>query len=117
MPSRVIAFTADLMFSSNIDATLRQAGRDVAVVEDLVSLERELAMPECGIVILDLHSDVEAGAVVMLCAPKSVPVLAFGRHTEPHLLRDARDAGCVEVVPRSTFVEEMASLVNRLAAS
>ncbi|HEX5140557.1 MAG TPA: hypothetical protein VFX19_06420, partial [Dehalococcoidia bacterium] len=100
---------------SNIEATLRQAGRDVVVVEDLVTLERELAMQDCGIVILDLHMEVEAGAVVMLCGPKSVPVLAFGRHTEPELLRSARDAGCAEVVPRSTFVEEMASLVDRLS--
>jgi hypothetical protein len=50
----------------------------------------------------------------MLCNPVSVPVLAFGRHTEPQMLRSAREAGCAEVVPRSTLVDEMPALVQRV---
>jgi hypothetical protein len=45
----------------------------------------------------------------------SVPVLAFGRHTEAALLREAREAGCDRVVPRSTLVEELPALVRELA--
>jgi DNA-binding NtrC family response regulator len=111
--SRVVAFTADLMFSSNIEETLRRAGHETAIVETLPSLERELTSGAADLVLLDLHAGAEAGAVVMLCRPRGVPVLAFGRHTEPGLLRSARDAGCFEVVPRSTFVERMAQLVSK----
>ena len=110
--SSIVAFTGDLMFSSNIEATLARDGHEVSVVEDLAALERELNGDSVDLVILDLHAGAEAGAVVMLCQPQGVPVLAFGRHTEPALLRSARESGCREVVPRSTFVEQMSSLVE-----
>lgn len=139
MSTRIIALTADLMFASNIEATLRRNGYEVTTVEDDPSLQHALRSGDAGLVILDLHAGVEAEDVVKASAtargeradrsatttdaaqePQSaatahgVPVLAFGRHTEPALLRAAREAGCVEVVPRSTFVEEMPALVARV---
>ena len=113
MTARIVAFTQDLMFSSRIAETLRRDGHETAAVEDVAALERELRMDGVRLVILDLHAGVEPGAVTMLCLPLGVPVLAFGRHTEPEMLRSARDSGCAEVVVRSTFVEEMPSLVEK----
>ena len=116
MPDRsVLVLTPDLMFSSNIEATLRRTGRNVIVVEDLAALKTALSSTGPGLVILDLHAGIDATDVIALTRESSVPVLAFGRHTEPVLLRSAREAGCAEVVPRSTFVQEMASLVDRVA--
>jgi DNA-binding response OmpR family regulator len=109
---RAIAFVTDLMFASNIEATLGRAGYEVAIVEDLAALEREMASDELCVVVLDLHAGVEAAKVV--ARAQETPVLAFGRHTEPALLRSAREAGCAEVVPRSTFVSEMLALVRGL---
>lgn len=121
---RILALTADLMFSSNIEATLRRAGHDVGAIEDLTALERELNQGDTELVILDLHAGMQPEAVVQVCSGaathisespgqiRPVPVLAFGRHTEQALLRAAREAGCVKAVPRSTFVEEMGSLVE-----
>ena len=115
MTQRLVALTADLLFSSNIEATLTRAGFDVAVVDDLSSLEADLASHAAALVILDLHAGAPAGEVVRLAG--AAPVLAFGRHTEPALLRAARESGCAEVVVRSTFVEEMTGLVRRLASA
>jgi hypothetical protein len=42
--------------------------------------------------------------------------MAFGRHTEPALLRAARDAGAAIVVPRSQLVEELPELLRRLTS-
>ncbi len=117
MERRAIAFVSDLLFTSNIEATLGRAGYGVVVVEDLAALERELAGAETRLVILDLHAGADAAAVVGRCRARGVPVLAFGRHTEPALLRAARAAGCAEAVPRSTFVAEMLDLVARLTAA
>jgi DNA-binding response OmpR family regulator len=114
---RVVAFTADLMFSSNIEETLRREGREVSAAEDLPSLERELRLGDVDLVLLDLHAGAEPGAVVMLCQPLAVPVVAFGRHTEPGLLRQARESGCAEAVARSTLVETMPELVSKHARS
>lgn len=111
--SKIIAVTEDLLFSSNIETALTREDHEVHVVEDFPSLERGLLKGGVQLVLLDLHSGAEAGAVVMMCRPMGVPVLAFGRHTEAALLRQAREVGCAEVVARSTFVEEMAQLVAR----
>ena len=63
---------------------------------------------------MDLHAGVTAAEVVSACAGQGTPVIAFGRHTEPALLRSAREAGCAEAVPRSTFIEQMGALVERV---
>ncbi len=109
---KAIAFVSDLMFASNIEATLGRAGYEVVMVEDLLHLEREMQSGEVSVVILDLHAGVHASEVVARAG--GTPVLAFGRHTEPALLQSAREAGCAEVVPRSTFVSEMLELVRSL---
>jgi len=113
MIGHVIAFTADLLFASNIQATLGRAGYAVKTVENLAALTEALSSGEAALVILDLHAGVSAEDVVNLA--DGTPVLAFGRHTEPALLRAAREAGCAAAVARSTFVEQMAALVERLA--
>ena len=122
---QIVSLTADLMFSSNIEATLGRAGHDVRTAEDLTGLESALEEGDAALVILDLHAGFDATDVVAIASGHAlgpdaqrspVPVLAFGRHTEPALLRHARDAGCVEAVPRSTFVEGMTGLVERHAA-
>jgi DNA-binding NtrC family response regulator len=118
----IVSLTADLMFSSNIEATLRRAGHTVTTAEDLTALDTALDAGDAGLVVLDLHAGFDAADVVALASGhardpdagrRSVPVLAFGRHTEPALLRHARESGCVEAVARSTFVEQMATLVHR----
>jgi hypothetical protein len=91
---RVIAFVADLLFSSRIEATLAAAGHRVEVVEELPALQGALADAPADVLILDLHAGVTAASA--LADPAGVPVLAFGRHTEPALLRSAREAGCAE---------------------
>ena len=117
MSKRVIALVTDLMFSSNIEATLGGAGYDVEVAESLQGLERALAHGETHAVVLDLHAGVDAEDVVRAAAERPTPVLAFGRHTEPALLRSAREAGCVAAVARSTFVAEMVALVEQAVRS
>ena len=122
----IVSLTADLMFSSNIESTLARAGHSVRTVEDLTALEAALDEGATALVILDLHAGFDATDVVAIAsghalgpdaARAPVPVLAFGRHTEPALLRHARDAGCVEAVARSTFVEGMVGLVAKHAAA
>ncbi len=112
----VVALVTDLLFSSRIEAVLRRAGYAVVVVDSLGALDAGLDAAPAAAVVLDLHAGFGAEEAVAHCRPRGVPVLAFGRHTEPALLRSARLAGCDEVVPRSTFVEEMAALVAKACA-
>jgi hypothetical protein len=69
-------------------------------------------------VVIDLHAQrLDWREAVRLARERSLPLLAFGRHTEASLLREAREAGCDRVVPRSTFVEEMPALIQELASA
>jgi DNA-binding response OmpR family regulator len=115
MSQRIVAFVADLMFASRIEATLLPAGYEVAVIEELPALDDALTTRPAALVILDLHAGAAPSEVIERCTAAGVPVLAFGRHTEPALLRSAREAGAAESVPRSTFVEELTALVQQLA--
>jgi CheY-like chemotaxis protein len=106
---RVAALVKDLIFVSRIEATLGGAGYSVDFVEDVAGLRQALAKAPPVAVLLDLHAGNDAAEVVAAC--QGAPVVAFGRHTEPALLRAARRAGCARVVARSDFVEGMARLV------
>ena len=48
--------------------------------------------------------------VVEACGA-SVPVVAYGPHVHAERLRQAREAGCARVFPRSAFVKELAEII------
>ena len=89
-------------------------GHDFAVGDSAGATAEALADGP-ALVILDLHVDgVDWQSVVTRAKERGVPVLAFGRHTEAQLLREAREAGCDRVVARSTLVQELPALIEEL---
>jgi hypothetical protein len=105
------------MLASRVETGLARAGYEVSVVDDRPAFEAALAAPDLAVVVFDLHTGIDAGFVVQASAAKGAPVLAFGRHTEPGLLRAARAAGCKAVVPRSEIVESLPELVAQVRAA
>jgi hypothetical protein len=86
----------DLFFRAKIEAMLAASGHRLATGE------------EADLVIADVNR----------CDPQRVvadagatPVLGFGRHTDPALLRAARAAGFARVVPRSVLAERLPELI------
>ncbi len=103
----------DLMAQTRVVDTLAHAGYRVRVAESLPSPE-DLA--GVGAVLLDLNTPgwPEAAAASVNAGR---PLLAFGQHVDGERLRQAREAGCDPVVPRSRFFTEMAALAQMLAGS
>lgn len=116
MPKRrILAVITDLMFQSRLEQQARGLGYEVSVVDTDAAVEAGLELAP-GLVVVDLHAmGLDWRRAVELAKERGVPVLAFGRHTEAALLREARAAGCARVVPRSTFVEELPKLLEELA--
>jgi DNA-binding NarL/FixJ family response regulator len=83
----------------------------------MAALTRALeAAPAAAVV--DLHEQtLDPLAVIAALHAAGVRVLAFGRHTDPALLRDAREAGATTVVPRSQLVEQLEVLLRALLSS
>ena len=111
----ILLLVPDLMFQSRIREQAQVLGYDTALAETENSIESALAS-DPNLVVIDLHADgIDWRSAVMLANDSGVPVLAFGRHTEPQLLRSAREAGCKKVVPRSQLVEELPQLIAECA--
>lgn len=111
----------NLLFQSRIAEAARTLGFEVAVVTSDEAVREALDAGPASLLVLDLQAeDVswrEAVAAAGRAPSGPVPVLAYGQHTKPALLRAARAAGCDLVVPRSTLVEKLPSLIRRLASA
>ncbi len=111
----IVAVVNDLLFQSRLEQQAQRMGYAFVVADDALRLDAAISLG-AALVIVDLHvSGLDWRAAVAAAKERGVPVLAFGRHTEAQLLRDARDAGCDRVVPRSQLVEELPELVQSLA--
>ena len=114
VPLRVLILVTDLMFQPRIADALRALGAEPRVIDSETALTAALADAPAAAVI-DLHErSLDGLAAVRSASAAGARVLAFGRHTEPALLRAARGAGALAVVPRSQLVEELADLLRAL---
>jgi len=122
--TRVVTFTADLLFGSRVQGSLAAAGEDVQLVSDRESLRAAVRggsdrAPEVLVVDLtdaalrggdEVHALGEAGAL------SRTRTLGFYSHVEADARERAQRAGFDLVVPRSRMAREGAELVARLAA-
>ena len=102
------------MFQSRIRAAADAAGIASRVADSEDALHVSLAAGTSAAVV-DIHDrSFDAMDAIRNATTQGATVLAFGRHTEPALLRAARDAGATIVVPRSQLVEDLPGLLERI---
>ena len=104
----------DLMFQSRIRAAADALGFDARITD---TAEAAISVVEArpDAVIIDLHAaGINAPATIRAAKDAGARVLAFGRHTEPQILRSAREAGADAVVARSQLVDELPRLLQDL---
>lgn len=99
----------DLLFISRITGTARSLGLEIKAVRTASDLLAQVTPPVC--VLVDLHNPgLDIGAFVRsLKDSGSVYVVGYGSHVDTATLKAAREAGCNLVLPRSKFVEELAT--------
>lgn len=102
--ARVLA-TADLMFGSKVEATLRAAGHEVTLSPSL----SEARLDGVELIVADLDAE-NPEALVGL----GVPVLGYYSHVNVETRAAAEAAGVDLVVPRSRLAREMPDLVKGL---
>lgn len=113
---RVIAFVDDLMFLSRIREAAKARGLEVQgarTVADLLAAGREA--PRLVILDLDRTRPPAREALAALRAEPAlaaVPVVGFFSHVHAERGREAREAGCTKVMPRSVFVQELDALLG-----
>lgn len=119
MSEPILAVVEDLFFLSRVQHTAQQVGVAVEPVEISRITERLLSSPVRA-VIIDLNyrsgDAVEAArAIKSDPATAKVPVVGFLSHVQGDLARNARLAGCDQVLARSAFTRELPQLLFQLA--
>jgi len=100
MAKRVLLATRDLLFRSKLGAVVSAAGAE---------LSRDDA--GCDLAVLEL-GDAAATARIAELVRRGIPVLAYGSHVRPDLLREAREAGAV-AVPNSQVEARLRDLLTK----
>ena len=116
----VVALVDDLMFLSRIREAAKGRGLEVKAARtapDAVAA----ALDGARLVIMDLDSP-RLGTADALSglradpALTALPVVGFFSHVEAQRGRDAAQAGCTTVLPRSAFVQKLDALLAEAAA-
>jgi DNA-binding NarL/FixJ family response regulator len=112
----VLVAVDDLLFSSKIRATAKQAGVELTFARTPQEILEQARARKPALVIFDLNSG-KADPINTLSALKADPELAdirtlgFASHVHTDLIAAARKAGADYVLPRSAFAGNLAEIL------
>jgi len=111
--SRVVALMDDIFFQVKVAETAKHLGIEFKVATTTDAL-LGLLEPRPQLVIVDLNArNQPIDAIVKLrAASKDIRVVAFLSHVQRELAEQARIAGCNEVMPRSSFTQNLAEILS-----
>jgi len=111
----VMAYVDDIFFRAKITETARQLGVGVHTCANTHALEAELAANKPGLIVIDLEASADPLGAVAVASREAqdVPMVAFLSHVQTELAERARAAGCKEVMPRSKFTRDLATILAR----
>jgi DNA-binding NarL/FixJ family response regulator len=110
---RVVALMDDIFFQMKVAETAKHLGIEFKVAANTDAL-LGLLEPRPQLVIVDLNAGSQPiDAILKLrAASKDIRVVAFLSHVQRELAEQARNAGCDEVMPRSSFTQNLAEILT-----
>jgi len=111
----VVALMDDLFFQAKVIETAKHLGLDLRICGTPDSLLAEIARQPPGLIVVDLNARSEPlSAIERLPAnARQIPMVAFLSHVQTALAEKARAAGCREVMPRSLFTQNLATILGK----
>ena len=112
----VLVAVDDLLFSSKIRATAKQAGVELTFARSQAEILEQARTTSPELVIFDLNSG-KTDPIATIAALKADPALAsirtigFASHVHTDLIAAARQAGADEVLPRSAFAGTLPNIL------
>jgi CheY-like chemotaxis protein len=113
--AEILALVDDLFFQAKMMETAKHLGVEMKSFSTGAAILEEISRQAPKLVVVDLNarqSPVEAISRLR-AAQAQIPVVAFLSHVQADLAARAREAGCTEVMPRSKFTNELASIFSR----
>jgi CheY-like chemotaxis protein len=110
---RVIALMDDLFFQMKLAETAKQLGVEVKVATNGEAL-MELMESAPKLVIVDLNARSQPLRTIekLRQLRKDIRVVGFLSHVQTELAAQAQAAGCDEVLPRSSFTQNLAAILG-----
>ena len=110
---RVVALMDDLFFQMKLAETAKQLGVEVKVATNSEAF-MGLMESEPKLVIVDLNARSQPLQAIekLRQSRKDIRVVAFLSHVQTELAAQARTAGCDEVMPRSSFTQNLAAILS-----
>jgi CheY-like chemotaxis protein len=114
-PAIALLLSDDLLFISRIAGTARALGLELKSARGMAEFIAlaNVQTPACALI--DLHNPgLDIGALVRQIKDAGATyIVGYGSHVDAATLKAARAAGCDLVLPRSKFVEELATALPR----
>ena len=111
--AQVVALVDDLFFQAKMLETAKHLGVELRVCSTGDALLAEAAKNAPKLVIIDLNARSKPLEAIerMQAAAHEIPLIAFLSHVQVELANAARAAGCREVMPRSQFARDLATIL------
>ena len=110
---RVVALMDDLFFQMKLAETAKHLGVEVKVAANGdVLLGLMESQPKLVIVDLNAKSQPLQAIEKLRQASKDIRIVAFLSHVQKDLAAQAQAAGCDEVLPRSSFTQNLAAILS-----
>lgn len=117
MAREIIAFVEDIFFTAKIRETARSVARDVRFVRDLHGLDKRLAGPAPGMIIVDLAADTLKPLETIKRLKQQpewqqVRIVAYASHARAELMEEANQLGADMVLPKSGFTHKLPQILE-----
>ena len=111
--ARVVALMDDLFFQMKVAETAKHLGLEFKVATNADALQG-LLEPAPKLVIVDLNARSQPLAAIerLRTTQRNLRVVGFLSHVQRELAAQAQAAGCDEVMPRSTFTQNLAAILG-----
>jgi CheY-like chemotaxis protein len=111
----VVALLDDIFFQAKVSETAKHVGVSLQVCAspDALAAAITAELPKLVIVDLNARADAFAAIAAVQAGAKAVPLIAFLSHVQTELAERARAAGCADVMPRSKFTRDLATILSR----
>jgi len=110
---RAVALMDDLFFQMKMAETAKQLGVELKVATTGDALMGLLeSAPKLVVVDLNARSQPIQAIEKLRLARKDIRVVGFLSHVQRDLAAQAQAAGCDEVMPRSSFTQNLAAILN-----
>lgn len=114
--AEVLALIDDLFFQVKVVETAKHLGVNLRTCTTADALMAEIEKEKPKLIVVDLNARHDPIAAVERLQQQAeiIPTLGFLSHVQVDLAQKARRAGCHDVMPRSKFTQDLATILGQV---